>query len=95
MGTRCLLKSKVNIYQYYNMKQNGIKFNSFTGNILGRSKTVGHNDNKGMTIDMFEDDEKIPSVINSLEIDWNGAEIVSGQQLNTTGEVLSKLKFAI
>ena len=76
------------------MKQNGIKFNSFTGNILGRSKTVGHNDNKGMTIDMFEDDEKIPSVINSLEIDWNGA-IVSGQELNTTGEVLSRYKIAI
>ena len=72
------------------MKQNGIKFNSFTGNILGRSKTVGHNDNKGMTIDMFEDDEKIPSVINSLEIDWNGAILPSYSSigLNTTGQSL-------
>ena len=76
------------------MKQNGIKFNSFDGNIFSRGKKVGHTDNRNLTIDSFEDDEKISSVINSLEIDWNGAEIVSGQQLNTTGEVLSMLKTA-
>ena len=36
----------------------------------------------------------ITSIINAVEIDWNGA-IVSGQELNTTGEVLSRYKIAI
>ena len=36
----------------------------------------------------------IVPLINAVEIDWNGA-IVSGQELNTTGEVLSRYKIAI
>ena len=39
----------------------------------------------------------IVPLINAVEIDWNGAVLpaYSTTGLNTTGEVLSKLKFAI
>ena len=38
--------------------------------------------------------DELAKSINAVEIDWNGA-IVSGQELNTTGEVLSSYKVAI
>ena len=87
------------IIMAYNDK-NGIKFNSFDskGNKYGAK--LMHTKLTGASIDDLadiasENDGKLPTTINALSIDWNGAEIVSGQQLNTTGEVLSKLKFAI
>lgn len=76
------------------MKQSNVNFTKFDGKILPRVKKVGNIANNGAEITDFGDNESIASVINSLEIDWNGA-IVSGQELNTTGEVLSRYKVAI
>ena len=75
------------------MKQSNVNFTKFDGKILPRVKKVGNIANNGAEITDFGDNESIASVINSLEIDWNGA-IVSGQELNTTGEVLSMLQTA-
>lgn len=56
-------------------------FNNFNNNV---------NNGKATTAQFA----KALGVLDAVSINWNGA-IVSGQELNTTGEVLSKLKFAI
>ena len=70
------------------MKQNNITFTSFDGNTLRRTKKVGNTANYGLSIEDFVDNEQIPSLINSLEIDWNGM-VLGDKTINTTGELLS------
>ena len=71
----------------------GIKFNNITTGFSPKKEIPGKlvsNQNDFA----YADDDGIKYVVNSVEIDWNGA-IVSGQELNTTGEVLSRYKIAI
>ncbi len=81
----------------YNDKT-GIIFNSFDSNASAFKKKLSNTQYAGASVNDLADIANdnggvLPTTINSLEIDWNGA-IVSGQELNTTGEVLSMLQTA-
>ena len=57
---------------------NNISFTTFDGNTLSRIKKVGNEQYLGATVNDLEDiasdnNGKLPTVINALEIDWNGA----------------------
>ena len=78
---------------------NNIQFNSVNVNVLPRTKSIGNENIVGASsedlIDIAEEyGGKLPSTVNAVEIDWNGAQ-VAGKTLNTTGEVLSSYKIAI
>lgn len=71
----------------------GIQFNSVNVDVLPRTKSIGNKDivdaiSEDLTDIAAENGGKLPSTINAVEIDWNGAQ-VAGKTLNTTGEVLS------
>ena len=75
-----------------------IQFNSV--NVLPRTKSIGNENIVGASsedlIDIAEEYEgKLPSTVNAVEIDWNGAVVGENKTLNTTGEVLSRYKVAI
>lgn len=73
--------------------KNGITFNSFDSNANKFTKKLMNNQYTGASVDDLADiandnDGVLPTTINAVEIDWNGAQ-VAGKTLNTTGEVLS------
>ena len=72
-----------------------IYFSSFDGNIVSVGKKVGNKENAGATINDFQDNEQIPSVINALEIDWNGANLgdISTEfpNIHSTGQLLKAI----
>ena len=73
----------------------GIQFTHYDGNILPISKKIGNIDLQDYNIDDFVDGSDIPTVINAVEIDWNGAKPGIGEGENgitTTGELLSSIK---
>lgn len=81
----------------YNDKT-GIKFNSFDGNVSGFKKKLSNNQYLGASVDDLSDIAAdnggvLPTTINAVEIDWNGAELKNNSEikatLNTTGESLS------
>ena len=45
--------------------------------------------------DIIEYGDPVETIINAVEIDWNGAVVGENKTLNTTGEVLSRYKVAI
>ena len=86
--------------------ENNIKFNSFDSNVLSRIKKVGNSQYLGATVnDLAEiasdNGGKLPTIINAVDIDWNGAEITStafpsmDRTINTTGDLLSWIKEGI
>ena len=73
---------------------NNISFTTFDGNTLSRIKKVGNEQYLGATVNDLEDiasdnNGKLPTVINALEIDWNGAQVEENVTLNSTGDLLS------
>ena len=71
----------------------GIQFNSVNVDVLPRTKSIGNKDIVDATSEDLSDiaeenGGQLPSTVNAVEIDWNGAQ-VAGKTLNTTGEVLS------
>ena len=73
--------------------KNGITFNSFDSNASVFKKKLSNNQYLGASVDDLGDIANdnggvLPTTINAIEIDWNGAQ-VAGETLNTTGEVLS------
>ena len=80
---------------------NNITFNSFDSNSNKYGKKLSNNKYTGATVNDLEDiatenGGKLPTTINGLEIDWNGAVLrnanfQSGGELtiNTTGELLN------
>jgi hypothetical protein len=56
--------------------KNGIQFTHYDGNTLPRIKKIGNSDLQDYNIDDFVDGSDIPTVINAVEIDWNGAELI-------------------
>lgn len=79
--------------------KNGIQFNSFDSNASAFKKKLSNTQYAGASVDDLADIANdnggvLPTTINAVEIDWNGAQ-VAGKTLNTTGEVLSSYKIAI
>lgn len=77
-----------------------IQFNAVDVAFSGNTKKWGHGDNALASdsdlIDIAKDnDGKLPTIVNAVEIDWNGAQLGENKTLNTTGEVLSRYKVAI
>jgi len=61
---------------------NNITFNSFDGDIFVRGKKVSNEQYLGATINDLADIASenggiLPTIINALEIDWNGAQITN------------------
>ena len=81
---------------------NNISFTTFDGNSLSRIKKVGNEQCGGATVDDLADiasdnGGKLPTIINAVEIDWNGADLSSAlgekySSINTTGQLLSAIK---
>ena len=75
---------------------NGIIFNTFDSNISAFGKKVSNEQYVGASGDDLADiasdnGGKLPSIVNALEIDWNGAKPGFGEDDNgitTTGELL-------
>lgn len=78
--------------------KNNVTFNSFDSNILARFKKIGNDQYLGASVDDLADialdnGGKLPTTINSLEIDWNGADLANATAkwpsgtatINTTG----------
>jgi len=64
-----------------NYKDSNIQFNNIDIAFSGNPKKWGHGDNLGATdadlIDIASDNGgKLPTIVNALEIDWNGAQLV-------------------
>ncbi len=83
----------------YNDKT-GIIFNSFDSNGNKYKNKLLNNQYSGASVDDLADIANdnggvLPTTINAVDIDWNGAEVIPGKTLNTTGEVLSSYKIAI
>lgn len=58
----------------------GISFYAFDGNIFTRGKKVGNDQYLGATVDDLaniaaDNGGSLPSIVNAVEIDWNGAKI--------------------
>lgn len=80
---------------------NNITFTTFDGNIFPRIKKVGNNENIGATVDDLteiasDNGGKLPTIINALEIDWNGAEVqlngdTAYRTITNTGELLGDI----
>ena len=75
----------------------GIIFNTFDGNSFPRTKKVGNNKNGGATVDDLaniaaNNGGSLPSIVNAVEIDWNGAKPGWGEDstngITTTGELM-------
>ena len=71
----------------------GIQFNSVNVNVLPRLKSIGNRDIVDATSEDLadiaaENGGKLPSTVNAVEIDWNGAQLGT-TTINTTGELLS------
>ena len=73
------------------LDKNGIQFTHYDGNILPRSKKIGNIDLQDYNIDDFVDGSDIPTVVNAVEIDWNGAQLV-GATIDTTGDLLNYIQ---
>lgn len=78
--------------------KNGITFNSFDSNASAFKKKLSNTQYAGASVDDLADIANdnggvLPTTINAVEIDWNGAQ-VAGKTLNTTGEMLSILQTA-
>lgn len=58
------------------------------GGAMGRSAN-------GDFSDIIEYGDPVETIINAVEIDWNGVVVGENKTLNTTGEVLSRYKVAI
>lgn len=79
---------------------NNIEYTSFDGDIFTRGKKVSNEQYLGVSVDdltSIADDNggKLPTIINAVEIDWNGAKPGIGEGENgitTTGELLSSIK---
>ena len=76
---------------------NNITFNSFDSTIIGVGKKVSNEQYLGATVNDLEDiasdnNGKLPTVINAVEIDWNGAQVEENVTLNSTGDLLSWIK---
>jgi len=83
---------------------NHIIYNSFDGNIFSRGKKVSNEQFLGATVDDLSDiasenGGKLPTTINGLEIDWNGAVLPNANfqsggslTINSTGDLLNGLK---
>ena len=75
-------------------KNSNITFNSVpTSNFMQVGQLLSHPDLSGATdadlADIAADNgEKLPSKVNAVEIDWNGAQL-GDKEINTTGELLS------
>ena len=74
----------------------GIIFNTFDGNIFTRGKKVGNEQYDHATVDDLADiasdnGEKLPTIVNAVEIDWNGAKPGMNEDstngITTTGEL--------
>ena len=71
----------------------GIQFNSVNVNVLPRTKSIGNRDIVDATSEDLadiaaENGGKLPSTVNAVEIDWNGAQL-GDKEINTIGEFLS------
>ena len=67
--------------------ENNITFNSFDGDIFTRGKKVSNEQYLGATVDDLADiasdnGGKLPTIVNALEIDWNGAELGTINDIN-------------
>ena len=74
----------------YNDKT-GIIFNSFDSNASAFKKKLSNTKYAGASVDDLEDIANdnggvLPTTINAVEIDWNGADLGNSYQINTTGE---------
>ena len=81
---------------------NNITFNSFDSNSYKKGKKVSNTKYSGATVDDLADiaadnGGKLPTIVNALEIDWNGAELgtindINLGTINTTGDLLNAIK---
>jgi len=79
---------------------NGIMFNTFDSDSYKKGKKISNNKYNGATVDDLSDiasenGGKLPTIVNAVEIDWNGArpDIGEGENgITTTGELLSSIK---
>ena len=77
----------------YTDKNGNITFNSVNVNVLPRTKSIGNENINGASdadlTDIANDNGgRLPSKVNAVEIDWNGAQL-GDKEINTTGEFLS------
>ena len=96
--------------KYYNMAKyidtygsSNIQFNAVETIFIPNSKKWGHGENINASdadlTDIANDNGgKLPTIVNAVDIDWNGAQLKNGSTvkatLNTTGEMLSILQTA-
>ena len=82
-----------------NYKQNGIDFNLNADVVTPFPGKYTNDVNYDFSTGLYAVDDVTQFgaqlSINAVEIDWNGAEVIPGKTLNTTGEVLSSYKIAI
>lgn len=81
---------------------NNIQFNNIDVRISVNNKKLGNENLLGATdedlIDIASDNGgKLPTIVNALEIDWNGAELgtindINLGTINTTGDLLNAIK---
>jgi hypothetical protein len=78
---------------------NNITFNTFDGDSFARGKKVSNSQYLGATVDDLADiasdnGGKLPTIVNAVEIDWNGAVLPNSNTsfgtsitINTTSEI--------
>ena len=74
----------------------GSRFNTFDSDLFKKGKKISHNKYDGATVNDLKDiasenDGKSPTIVNAVEIDWNGAKPGIGEGNNgitTTGELI-------
>ena len=80
--------------------ENNIQFNSFDSNISTFGKKIGNEQYSGITIDDLSDiasenGEQLPTTINALDIDWNGAKPnipnIPENGITTTGDLVEEV----
>ena len=79
---------------------NSIQFNSIDTSFMANNKKWGNGDILNATdSDLIEiateNGGKLPTIVNAVEIDWNGAKPGIGEDstgINTTGQLLSNIK---
>ena len=89
----------------YKDNKTGIEFNSFDNNFFPFGKKLGNSAYVNETIDTLneveeDNDGKLPTTFNAIEIDWNGATLKNFPQqnvdteINTTADLINAIKLA-
>ena len=89
------IKHTINGIEFTDIKTSNKSFQPLVNSLIGGYSTTDLDE------DFSDDNGKLPTIVNAVEIDWNSAEITStafpsmDRTINTTGDLLSWIKEGI